>query len=128
MRKYMKNSAKYRLNSASKTFRIAFGLKFHQNTSKIPSKYHPNSRKYFKHSIKMPQNFHTNPGSFRQKMSDVSLEYFWKTCGKFGQNRRQYYDGIPVEFHQNSTVIPAVYLWNASGIPLEYCFKIPAFF
>ena len=33
-----------------------------------------------------------------------------------------------MEFHQNSTVIPDVYLWNASGIPLEYCFKIPAFF
>ena len=33
-----------------------------------------------------------------------------------------------MEFHQNSTVIPDVYLWNATGIPLEYCFKIPAFF
>ena len=33
-----------------------------------------------------------------------------------------------MEFHQNSTVILDVYLWNASGIPLEYCFKIPAFF
>ena len=25
-------------------------------------------------------------------------------------------------------MIPDVYLWNASEIPLEYCFKIPAFF
>ena len=33
-----------------------------------------------------------------------------------------------MEFHQNSTVIPDVYVWNASGIPPEYCFKIPAFF
>ena len=33
-----------------------------------------------------------------------------------------------MEFHQNSTVIPDVFLWNASEIPLEYCFKIPAFF
>ena len=33
-----------------------------------------------------------------------------------------------MEFHQNSTVIPDVYLWNASGIPLEHYFKIPAFF
>ena len=33
-----------------------------------------------------------------------------------------------MEFNQNSTVISDVYLWNTSGIPLEYCFKIPAFF
>ena len=33
-----------------------------------------------------------------------------------------------MEFHQNSAVMPDVYLWNASGIPLEYGFKIPAFF
>ena len=33
-----------------------------------------------------------------------------------------------MEFNQNSTVIPDVYLWNGSVIPLEYCFKIPALF
>ena len=33
-----------------------------------------------------------------------------------------------MEFYQNSTMILDVYLWNASGIPLECCFKIPAFF
>ena len=33
-----------------------------------------------------------------------------------------------MEFHQNSALIPDVYRWNASGIPLEYRFKIPAFF
>ena len=33
-----------------------------------------------------------------------------------------------MELHQNSTVIPNVYLWNASRIPLEHWFKIPAFF
>ena len=60
-------------------------------------------------------------------MSGISSK-FWKTCAKFGQNRRQYSNGIPVEFHQNSTVIQDIYLWNAGGIPLEYCFKIPEFF
>ena len=61
-------------------------------------------------------------------MSGISSELFWKTCSKFEQNRRQYSAGIPVEFHQNSAVVPDVYLWNSSGIPLEYRFKIPAFF
>ena len=33
-----------------------------------------------------------------------------------------------MEFHPNSTVILDVYLWNTSGIPLEYRLKILAFF
>ena len=33
-----------------------------------------------------------------------------------------------MEFHQNSTVIPDIYIWNASGIPVEYYFEIPVFF
>ena len=61
-------------------------------------------------------------------MNGISSELFWKTCGKFGQNWRQYSAGIPVDFHQNSAVIPDVYLWNDSGILLKYRFKIPAFF
>ena len=61
-------------------------------------------------------------------MSGISLEQFWKTFRKFGQIRRQHSAGIPVEFHQNFAVIPDVYLWISSTIPLEYRFKIPAFF
>ena len=78
--------------------------------------------------MKIQHKFPKNSGSFRQKTSGISSEYFWKTCGKFGQNRRKYSAGIPVEFHRSSAVIPDVYLWNASGIPLECRFKITAFF
>ena len=33
-----------------------------------------------------------------------------------------------MKFHQNSTVIPDVNLWNSVGISPEYYFKIPTFF
>ena len=61
-------------------------------------------------------------------MRDISLKYFWKKCNNFGQSRWQYSAVIPVEFHQNPAVIPDVYLWNASKIPVEYLLEIPAFF
>ena len=65
---------KYQLNSEVRPFPLLFWLEFHQNTTKSPSKYHPNSRKCHKNSIKIPQKFHKNSRFFCWKMSGISSE------------------------------------------------------
>ena len=95
---------------------MPFWLEFHQNTTKIPSKYHPNSRKYHKNSIKIPLKFHKNSGSFRQKW----VVFHRNNSGKHAVNLDKIGGSIPMLFQWNSIKIPLWFQIFTSGIPAEF--------
>ena len=99
---------KYGLNSASKTFPIAF-------LTVIPSKYHPNSRKYYKNSIRVSVLsakkwvvFHrNNSGKHAVNLDKIGAAVF-----------RRYSSGIQSKFRCDSRCLPLECQRNSSGIPL----------
>ena len=95
---------------------MLFWLEFHQNTTKIPSKYHPNSRKYHKNSIKIPLKFHKNSGSFRQKW----VVFHRNNSGKHAVNLDKIGGSIPMVFQWNSVKIPLWFQMFTSGMPAEF--------
>ena len=97
-------------------FALLFWLEFHQNTTKIPSKYHPNSRKYHKNSIKIPLKFHKNSGSFRQKW----VVFHRNNSGKHAVNLDKIDGSIPMVFQWNSIKIPLWIKMFTSGMPAEF--------
>ena len=106
---------KYQLNSEVRPFSLLFWLEF----IKIPLKFHQNTTQILKNATKIPLKYQKNSTRIHRNNS-----------GKHAVNLDKIGGSISMEFQWNSIKIPLwfhVYLWNATGIPPEYCFKIPAF-
>ena len=69
---------KYRLNSVSKTFRIAFLTEIHQNTSKTRSKYHP----VLKNIAKIISTYQKNSTKIPVFFSKKWMVFHWNNSGK----------------------------------------------
>ena len=88
---------------------MLFWLKFHQNTTKILSKYHPNSIKYHKNCIKIPVLSTKKWVVFHRNNSGKHAVYLEKIGGS-----------IPMVFQWNSIKIPLWFQMFTSGVPAEF--------
>ena len=88
---------------------MLFWLEFHQNTIKIPSKYHSNSRKYHKNSIRIPV-----------LSAKKWLVFHQNNSGKHAVNLDKIDGSIPMVFQWYSVKIPLWFQMFTSGMPVEF--------
>ena len=104
---------------------------FDWNSIKIPLKFHQNTSQILENTTKFPSKYLKNSTRIPVFSTKKWVVFHQNNSGKHAVNLDKIGESIPMVFQWNSIKIPLwfhVYLWNATGIPPEYCFKIPAFF